>query len=217
MAKLIPAALGAALLLAGASASAQIYKWVDAKGVTHYSDTPPASKQAEVKPYGGADAVLVPLPYELARAARTSPVTLYTMPKCSGCDSGRALLKARGIPFTEKTVTTAADQDKLKQAGSDGQLPLLLVGRSKLLGFETGEWNSALTNAAYPAKSMLPSRYRHPEAVAAAPPATGPSPEALQRQQREAAQAADAEASAAAAREAQAREKKKSTTPAFQF
>ena len=214
-AKMIAAALGAALLLAGASASAQIYKWVDAKGVTHYSDTPPASKQAEVKPYGGADAVLVPLPYELARAARTAPVTLYTMPKCSACDSGRALLKARGIPFTEKTVTTAADQDKVKEAGSDGQLPLLLVGRTKLLGFEQGEWNSALTNAAYPAKSMLPSRYRHPEAVAAMPAAKGASQEVLQREQREAALAAEAEA--AAAREAQAREKKKSTTPAFQF
>ena len=215
VAKMIPAALGAALLLAGASASAQIYKWVDAKGVTHYSDTPPASKQAEIKPYGGADAVLVPLPYELARAARTSPVTLYTMPQCPACDSGRALLKARGIPFAEKTVTTAADHDLVKEAGSGGQLPLLLVGRSKLLGFEAGEWNGALTNAAYPAKSMLPSRYRHPDAVAAAPVAKGPSQEVLQRQQRDAALAADAEA--AAAREAQAREKKKPTTPAFQF
>ena len=210
--KMLPAALGAALLLAGASADAQIYKWVDAKGVTHYSDTPPASKQAEIKPYGGAGAVLVPLPYELARAARTSPVTLYTMPQCPACDAGRALLKARGIPFAEKTVTTAADHDRLKEIGSDGQLPLLMVGRSKLLGFESGEWNSALTNAAYPAKSMLPSRYRQPDAVAAAPVAKGPSQEMLQR---EAALAAEAEA--AATRESQAREKKKTTTPAFQF
>ena len=213
---IVQAALGAGLLLAGASTSAQIYKWVDAKGVTHYSDTPPASKQAQVKPYGGADAVLVPLPYELARAARTAPVTLYTMPKCSGCDAGRALLKSRGIPFTEKTVTTAADQEKLKEAGSDGQLPLLLVGRSRLVGFQAAEWDGALTNAAYPAKSMLPSRSRHADAVAAAPVAAGPSPEALQREQREA--AAAAEAQAAAARDAQSREKKKTTTePAFRF
>ena len=216
LSKIVKSALGAGLLLAGASASAQVYKWVDGKGVTHYSDTPPASKQAEVKPYGGAGAVLAPLPYELARAARTSPVTLYTMPQCSSCDAGRALLKARGIPFTEKSVTTAADQDKAKEAGSDGQLPLLLVGRSKLVGFQSAQWDSALTNAAYPAKSMLPSRYRHPDAVAAAPVATGPSPEALEREQRQATQAAEDQA--AAAREARAREKKKTTTePAFRF
>ncbi|NML61297.1 glutaredoxin family protein [Massilia sp. RP-1-19] len=212
---MIPAAVGVALLLLGAAASAQVYKWVDAKGVTHYSDTPPASKQAEVKAYAGADAVLVPLPYELARVARSAPVTLYTTPKCQGCDAGRALLKARGIPFSEKTVTTASDQDKLKEAGSDGQLPLLLVGRNKLLGFQSDAWDSALTNAAYPARSMLPSRYRHPDAVAAAPVAKGPSPEILER---EAARVAEAEAAAAAARETAAREKKKSNTaPAFQF
>ena len=216
VAKMVPAAIGVALLLLGAAASAQVYKWVDAKGVTHYSDTPPASKQAEVKAYAGASAVLVALPYELARAARTAPVTLYTMPKCQGCDAGRALLKARGIPFSEKTVTKAADQDKLKEAGSDGQLPLLLVGRSKLLGFQSDAWDSALTNAGYPAKSMLPSRYRNPDAVAAAPVVKEPSPEMLEREAREAARAAEAEA--AAAREAAAREKKKSSTaPAFQF
>lgn len=218
VAKLIPAALGAALLLAAAPASAQIYKWVDAKGVTHFSDTPPVSKQAEVKTYGGATAVLVVLPYELAKAARAAPVTLYSMPKCAGCDAGRALLKARGIPFAEKTVTTAADQQKLREAGSDGQLPLLLVGRSKLIGFQSDAWSSALTNAAYPAKSRLPSRYRHPEAVAAAPLPKGSSLDAIERDQREAASAAQARAAAAAAREAEAREKKKTTTaPAFQF
>lgn len=216
VAKMLPAALGVALLLAGAAASAQIYKWVDAKGVTHYSDTPPAAKQAEVKTYGGKVATLVPLPYELARAARTAPVSLYTIAKCKACDDGRALLKARGIPFSEKTVTTAADQDKLKEAGSDGQLPLLLVGRSKLPGFQAEAWNSALSDAAYPAKSMLPSRYRNPDAVAAAPVVAGPSPEMLEREARFAARAAEAEA--AAARGAEAREKKKSNTaPAFQF
>ena len=213
VAKMVPAAVGLVLLLAGAGASAQIYKWVDAKGVTHYSDTPPASKQAEVKAYGGKTATLVPLPYELARAARAAPVTLYTIAKCKACDDGRALLKARGIPFSEKTVTTAADQEKLKEAGSDGQLPLLVVGRSKLLGFQLEAWNSALTNASYPVKSMLPSRYRYTEAGAAAPVAAGPSPEVLAR---EAARAAEAEA--AAARDAEAREKKKTNTaPAFQF
>lgn len=209
--KTVPAALGVALLLAGAAANAQIYKWVDAKGVTHYSDTPPASKQAEIKAYGGKTATLVALPYELARAARAAPVTLYTIARCKACDDGRAMLKARGIPFSEKTVTTAADQEKLKEAGSDGQLPLLVVGRSKLLGFQLEAWNSALTNASYPAKSMLPSRYRHPNPVAAAPVAAGPSPEALAREAREAALAAEAEAAAA-------REKKKpNTAPAFQF
>ena len=203
------APVGVALLLCVATANAQLYKWVDAKGVTHYSDTPPPSTRAEVKSYSGSSAVLIPLPYELARAARTSPVTLYTMAQCAACDDGRKLLKSRGIPFSEKTVTTADDQAKVKEAGSDGQMPLLLVGRTKLLGFQPAAWNTALTNAAYPAKSMLPSRYRHPEAVAAAPVATRPSPEAERV----------AKAEAEAARESITRpaKKKTDTPPGFQF
>ena len=58
-----------ALLCAGASA--QVYKWKDAKGVTHFSDNPPASalNKSEVKTSPGADANPA-LPYELAQAAR---------------------------------------------------------------------------------------------------------------------------------------------------
>lgn len=212
--KMVRAApLGVALLLCVAAANAQVYKWVDAKGVTHYSDTPPARKQSEVKAYGGAPAAAVGLPYELARAARTSPVTLYTTAQCKACDDGRKLLKARGIPFSEKTVTTAADQAKVKEAGSDGQMPLLLVGRSKLLGFQASAWNAALTDASYPARSMLPSRYRHPESVAAAPVVARPAPDLLAN---EATRIAEAEA--AAARDSITRPTKKpDTPPGFQF
>ena len=35
-----------ALALAAATAAAQIYKWVDEKGVTHYSESPPPDKKA---------------------------------------------------------------------------------------------------------------------------------------------------------------------------
>src|SRR5882757_4555730 len=39
--------LAALLLLAAWSAQAETYKWVDEKGVTNYSSTPPASKPAQ--------------------------------------------------------------------------------------------------------------------------------------------------------------------------
>ena len=46
----LPALAGAALLcaLAGA-AQAQVYKWVDAAGKTHYSNTPPADGKAAAR------------------------------------------------------------------------------------------------------------------------------------------------------------------------
>jgi glutaredoxin len=165
----------AVALMAGAgmfgSASAQIYKWTDSRGVTHYSDTP-ASSQAIAVGVAPPAPALLSLPYELAQAARKHPVTLYSTTGCAVCDHGRALLKARGIPFTEKTVTSDADEARLRDAGGDGSLPLLLVGRSKLVGFEAVAWQGALDAAAYPRRSMLPKAYRWQSASAADPVAT---------------------------------------------
>ncbi|GAB3459786.1 hypothetical protein GCM10027321_18250 [Massilia terrae] len=163
--------LALAALLCAASASAQVYKWKDANGVTHLGDRPPASvlNKAEVKTPSGEETGPA-LPYELAQAVRNNPVTLYTSSACAPCDLGRKFLKQRGIPFAEKTVSSADDQQKLKEAGSDGQVPLLVVGRRKLAGFDAGGWNDALDAASYPAQSALPRGYQFAKATPAAPP-----------------------------------------------
>lgn len=164
------AALGAALLMCLPSANAQMYKWIDAKGKIHYSDKPPppSAREAPIKA-GAGGSVTVPLPFELAEAARNHPVVLYTGGACGGCDQGRTYLRSRGIPFVEKTVFTAADDAKLREAGSPGQVPLLLVGRSKSVGFETSAWAALLSDAGYPSSRVLPSNYQYPPAVSAAP------------------------------------------------
>jgi glutaredoxin len=178
------APLGLALLLCAAGAGAQMYKWTDAKGVVHFSDQPPAGKtgKVETRPAAGG-AGQVALPYVLAEAVRANPVLLYTTSNCNACDDGRALLRQRGIPFAEKTVKSNDDQQQLKQAGSDGQLPLLVVGSHKRIGFEAGAWNEALSGAAYPKQTMLPANYQYPAAAAAAPARplarnTAPEPDA---------------------------------------
>ncbi|MES2316285.1 MAG: glutaredoxin family protein [Pseudomonadota bacterium] len=178
--------LGLALLLCAGTASAQLFKWVDANGKTHFSDTPPPAngKLAVVKP-GNASVSTANLPYALANPARNHPVTLYTASACAGCDAGRSHLRNRGIPFAEKTVATEADVARLKAAGSDGSLPYIAVGAAKMAGFEAAAWDTMLKNAQYPDSKMLPPSYRYPAAVAAAPvpekPATGPDTEALRR------------------------------------
>jgi glutaredoxin len=165
--------VGLLLLACAGTAGAQMYKWKDARGVTHFSDTPPpasaaAAPRVELKYYGdtGSSAAL---PYELAEATKNHPVTLYTTARCEGCSQGRAMLVERGIPYTEKTVGNAADQAALKQAGGSTQLPLLLVGAQKFTGYDRGAWDEALNAAAYPSQRQLPSDYRLPPPTPAAP------------------------------------------------
>ncbi len=191
------------LLLAG-TAQAQMFKWVDEKGITHFSDTPPQSTKikAEIKDYTNplTDAIL---PYGVAQAVRANPVTLYTTGQCDACDQGRTLLQARGVPFSEKTVTSGEDQDSLRQAGSDGQVPLLLVGTARLIGFDASSWQNALSAANYPSQGLLPKDYRNPQAETAAPRPQAPSAPAVR--------------TAATPPPAPPKADKPATTPAIQF
>ena len=164
------ALLGAGLLVCVAGAGAQMYKWTDTNGVVSFSDQPPPAnaRKVERKAFNGGGAGAA-LPYALAEAAKAHPVVLYTTTPCEACDQGRALLRQRGIPFAEKTVQSIDDQKKLREAGSDGQVPLLQVGSRQRIGFEAGAWHSALTDAAYPLEPQLPANWHNPATAPAAP------------------------------------------------
>jgi glutaredoxin len=166
------------LLLCAAAAHAQLYKWVGPDGKVTYSDAPPpaSAKRVETKPLPVDGGVASDLPFELAEAMKGNPVTLYTTRDCPPCDEGRKLLTERGIPFVEKTVNSNEDIAQFRQAGGEGNLPLLVVGRAKERAFEPGTWNNTLTSAGYPESNRLPKSYRNPPPQAAAP-ATKPAPE----------------------------------------
>jgi len=155
----------------GLSAGAQ-YKWTGPDGKVVYSDSPP--------PPGVAAATIAGPPLAksdsqsnlagLAPIAAKYPVVLYTTSDCSPCQQARSYLNARGIPFAEKTVKTAADADAFRAAGfSEVRFPTLSVGRERNTGFESSQWDSLLDAAGYPAKSMLPAGYRNPPAQSLAP------------------------------------------------
>jgi glutaredoxin len=160
--RLAAALLGLVLLVIAGAAAAQVYKWKDEHGVTHYGDTPPPRVKSDIlKTDRPAPARAPVLPYELARAVQAAPVVLYTTARCDGCDQGRALLRARGIPFSERTVNSGEDQQQLERAnGGRSELPLLLVGSRKVAGFQSTAWQDALTAAAYPRQKMLPPSYQ---------------------------------------------------------
>lgn len=160
----------AGLLFCIGTAQAALYKWVGPDGKTTYSDLPPPkSARLEKAVLKSGDAVGSALPYALAEASKNHPVTLFTGAQCSPCTEARDFLKKRGIPFAEKSVVSNDDIAKLREVSGDAQLPVLLIGRSKQLGFEPGAWNLALTAARYPQQSNLPADYQFAPAEPAAP------------------------------------------------
>ena len=179
--------LAAALVLAtlACAAGAQsVYRIVGPDGKVSYSDKPPAdpgtkAAHAPVAPLPGTAGGLAGLPFELRQAASRYPVTLYTGPDCGPCGTGRAYLASRGVPFTEKSVSTRDDLSALQRLSGAVTLPFVTIGGQQLSGYSESEWSEFLNAAGYPRTSQLPPSYRQPAAtplvVAATPKAAAPA------------------------------------------
>lgn len=172
----VPKALLTMAVIAGSLATPllhaqQVYRIVGPDGKVTFSDRPPPVSASNVKTSeadtsGAGSAVAAGLPYELRQVALKYPVVLYTAESCAPCGAGRSMLTNRGIPFSEKTVSTAADSEALQRMSGETSLPFLTIGSQQLKGFSEAEWTQFLDAAAYPKSSKLPPSYR--------PPATGP-------------------------------------------
>lgn len=160
-----------AVCLFGQTAQAQLYKWVGPDGKVTYSDTPPpaGAKQLNTKAANAGGGSSVPLPADVAAAVAKNPVVLYTAPNCNPCNDGRALLKKRGVPFSEKTITSYEDGEKLKQISGQTSLPFLTISSTKFSGYSSTEWDQALSSAGYPESNKLPKDFKYAEAEPAAP------------------------------------------------
>lgn len=151
----------AATAFAGNAGAAKIYQWTDEQGRIQYSDRPPPiNTPAQEKRVFSGSPDQTP-GYAVRRASEDFPVTLYTSADCGTlCDNARNLLKARGIPFTEKVLATEDDGKAFESVfGSSPQVPAATVGRQQLKGFSANSWNSLLDLAGYP-KTPAPARSR---------------------------------------------------------
>lgn len=150
------AACCVAFVATAAGAQSTVYRWVDKDGKTHFTDTPPPAdaKSSTHKRLG--DAPQAELPYVVRAAVEKNPVTLYTAPSCGEpCNSARALLSERGIPFNERDAQGNANaQEALKKLVGGLEVPVLAVGSNTLKGYESGQWHAALTDAGYPRTRM---------------------------------------------------------------
>ena len=185
------AALGMMVGLVSVSALAQgVYRIVGPDGRVSFSDQPQPS--ATARPAAGATGATAgapgggaQLPFELRQINSRYPVTLYTSAECAPCNSGRNLLNARGIPYTEKTLSTAEDAEALKRLTGQTSLPFLTIGSQQIKGYSDGEWTQFLDAAGYPKQSALPSNYRRAAAtpLVAVQAAAGPARSATPAQQ----------------------------------
>ena len=178
-----------ASVLIPAAIAQGVYRIVGPDGKVTFSDQPPPAT-TPARPTGSATTSASngsggQLPFELRQVSSRFPVTLYTGRECAPCNSGRNLLNARGIPYSERTVDTAQDGEALKRLSGETSLPFLTIGNQRIKGYSDSEWTQFLDAAGYPKQSALPGNYRRPAATplvavqadpaAGRPPASGTS------------------------------------------
>lgn len=174
------AAALAALAVAPVSwAQSSVYKWTDSQGKVHFSDQPPTEPAKDVsrQRVGGGTVEVSQLPYATQLAAKNNPVTLFTAPQCGDpCVRGRTLLSDRGIPYTERDAqANPKDAQTLRQLIGALQVPVLVLGKESVKGWDESAWHAALDSAGYP-RTKLPGSLSPKPVVAPPPPAPPPEP-----------------------------------------
>ena len=153
--RLLIAFYAAVLAAVAAVAHAQepLYKYIDKDGRIVYSDMAPPldANNVQRKRMGGNTIDTSEPSYQEQRAQQRNPVTLYAGGCGPICETSRALLNRRGVPFREIDPSTPAEAQKLRALTGDIAIPVLVVGGAIMLkGFEEQAWQSALDTAGYP-------------------------------------------------------------------
>jgi len=139
--------MSVALLVVATAASAQVFKWTDASGKTHYGDRPPEDAKAQqiairVPSYDGPvqvqdwGAILKRKPAPAA-AAKPDPasVTMYSTSWCPHCKRARAYFAEQGIRFTDIDVEKNEGGRRDYEALGGKGVPVIVVGDRMMRGF----------------------------------------------------------------------------------
>ena len=124
------------LLLTCLVCQAEIYKWVDENGRTHYSDSKPETETAEtvdvkVNTYTNVtidDSVFY-------REEAPTRVVMYSTSWCGYCKKARRYFQKNNIPFTEYDIEkNNAARKRYDKLGGKG-VPVILAGNKRMNGF----------------------------------------------------------------------------------
>lgn len=133
---------------------AGVYKWVDAKGKTHYGDAPPLTGKAnelklrdnsvhsQAQLSGGATP-------QKAAAKSSTKVVIYTASWCGYCKRAKSLLTERGVNYTEYDVETSSQGKRDYERMNGSGIPITMIGTTRINGFDEGAFIAALSSAGF--------------------------------------------------------------------
>jgi glutaredoxin len=142
---------------------ADLYQWVDEKGLSHVTTAPPPKKSSQQKvtvsepvqnpsrAYSSSGRAAGPVgqgnkPLPFLQPSAAPQVEIYSASWCGFCKKTKAYFRARGVAFTEYDVeanlTAAA---RAKALNPEGGIPVTIVNGRTILGYSPSQFDSALS------------------------------------------------------------------------
>lgn len=142
------------LLTLSFTSFAGVYKWVDAKGKTHYGDAPPLTGKAnELKLRDNSvHSQVAPLSSTTPQRTAAKPstkVVIYTASWCGYCKRAKSLLTERGVHYTEYDVETSSQGKRDYERMNGSGIPITMIGTTRINGFDEGAFIAALSSAGF--------------------------------------------------------------------
>lgn len=148
--KLLRLSLLAALLAGAWLAQAEIYKWVDDEGKTHFAGNKPVGP-ATTQTFTPSEEPAAPgiqAAKQPQEAISTLQVDLYVTSWCPYCKKAIAFLRGNNIAFNLYDIeqdAAAAERKKALDPNYEG-IPLAVINGVKIRGFAEGEYRRALAD-----------------------------------------------------------------------
>jgi glutaredoxin len=140
------------VLITPVLAAAGVYKWTDAQGKVHYSDSPPPetkTQQINVKVNSISGPAVVSTFRDAPTAKSKEKVRLFTTVWCGYCKKAKAHLAAKGVPYDELDVEKSEHgRSEYAKLGGRG-VPVILVGSQRMDGFDAAGLDAMLGQAGW--------------------------------------------------------------------
>jgi glutaredoxin len=137
-------------LIPHSAVEAEIYRWTDADGNSHFSDQAPARADVETLRLPPMNTYSVPeilaAPGDLPEAGNRPRVVMYSASWCGLCKRARRYFRENGIRFTEYDVEKSPKGGRdFASLGGRG-VPVILVGKHRMNGFSEAAFESLYLN-----------------------------------------------------------------------
>lgn len=121
--------------------NSEIYKWVDERGKSHFTDTPPENKKVEevelkINTYSSVE--ITPLVERLGKKGR---VVMYTATWCGVCKNAKAYFVKNNIPHVTYDVENSSIGRMDFKSLRGRSVPILILGKKRMNGFTVSRFD----------------------------------------------------------------------------